>query len=150
MEDCCTSAGTRRRRCACRRSSGFSRRPAGVSGGLEPVAASWRLDVFQRYAPVLAPATFASPARPTCGVTDTISSTERVRLKPKRAAPYMNEAFAAILGGFTVVATALSLLRSKVWWIRIWDFPRVQIATLGIVALALWVGTGPWRDGANT
>lgn len=61
----------------------------------------------------------------------------------------MSEAIAAILGGVTVVTTALSLSRSKVWWIRIWDFPRVQVATLGIIGLALWIATGPWRDGAS-
>ena len=60
----------------------------------------------------------------------------------------MSESIAAVLGGFAIVTTALSLLRSKVWWIRIWDFPRVQIATLGIAGLALWIATGPWRDGA--
>lgn len=45
------------------------------------------------------------------------------------------------LGAVAVVATALSRVRARVWWVRIWDFPRVQVAalaaaTLGTVALA--------------
>jgi endonuclease/exonuclease/phosphatase (EEP) superfamily protein YafD len=59
----------------------------------------------------------------------------------------VTETIALILGGLAVVATGLSLLRTKVWWVRIWDFPRVQVATLGIIALTLWISTGPWRDG---
>lgn len=38
-----------------------------------------------------------------------------------------------------VVATALPLLRSDAWWIRIFDFPRVQIAALIALALAGYV-----------
>src|SRR5688500_19714954 len=60
----------------------------------------------------------------------------------------MTDAIALLLGGAAVVMTGLSLLRAKVWWIRIWDFPRVQVATLGTAALAMWVVAGPWRDGA--
>ena len=58
----------------------------------------------------------------------------------------MSETLALILGGVAIVATGLSLLRSKVWWIRIWDFPRVQVGTVGIVGLILWMTTGAWRD----
>ncbi|HEX6050528.1 MAG TPA: endonuclease/exonuclease/phosphatase family protein [Gemmatimonadaceae bacterium] len=61
----------------------------------------------------------------------------------------MSETIALVLGGFAVVVTGLSLIRSKAWWIRIWDFPRVQVATVGIGALALWVAAGRWRDGWN-
>jgi endonuclease/exonuclease/phosphatase (EEP) superfamily protein YafD len=60
---------------------------------------------------------------------------------------HVSETIGLVLGGFAVVATGLSLLRSKAWWIRIWDFPRVQVATIGTVALALWVATAPWREG---
>lgn len=59
----------------------------------------------------------------------------------------MSETIALILGGFAVVVTGLSLLRSKAWWIRVWDFPRVQVAMIGIASLALWISTGRWRDG---
>ena len=30
-------------------------------------------------------------------------------------------------------ARALSLTRGKSWWVRVWDFPRLQIAVLGLV-----------------
>lgn len=40
------------------------------------------------------------------------------------------------LGGFVFLVTGLGLLHSKVWWIRIWDFPRSQLAVAGIIALA--------------
>ena len=61
----------------------------------------------------------------------------------------MTEAIAITLGAFAIVTTGLSLLHSKVWWIRIWDFPRVQVGTIGVAALALWIATGPWREGLS-
>lgn len=51
------------------------------------------------------------------------------------------------LGGFVILVTGLGLLHSKVWWIRIWDFPRFQIAVAGIVALA---GAAAPGDDART
>ena len=43
-------------------------------------------------------------------------------------------------GAFVIAVTLLSLLRSKAWWIRVWDFPRVQLAVLGVIALVTgWV-----------
>jgi endonuclease/exonuclease/phosphatase (EEP) superfamily protein YafD len=62
----------------------------------------------------------------------------------------MLDVVALVLGGVAVIATGLSLLRARAWWIRIWDFPRLQVALLGIVALALaaidgsldWPATG--------
>ena len=44
---------------------------------------------------------------------------------------------ALIAGAFVISVTMLSLLRSKAWWIRVWDFPRVQLAVLGLVSLVL-------------
>lgn len=44
---------------------------------------------------------------------------------------------AMILGGFVITVTILPLFRSKAWWVRIWDFPRFQLAFLGTVAVAL-------------
>ena len=41
-----------------------------------------------------------------------------------------------ILGVVVVLATLLPLLRKEAWWIRIFDFPRIQIAALGVVVLA--------------
>jgi endonuclease/exonuclease/phosphatase (EEP) superfamily protein YafD len=40
------------------------------------------------------------------------------------------------LGSIAVLATIAALVRADVWWIRWFDFPRVQIAVLGAVALA--------------
>jgi endonuclease/exonuclease/phosphatase (EEP) superfamily protein YafD len=56
-----------------------------------------------------------------------------------------------ILGGFVIVVTVLPFFRWKAWWVRIWDFPRFQLAILGSVALAGGVvangddrSPGPW------
>jgi endonuclease/exonuclease/phosphatase (EEP) superfamily protein YafD len=48
-------------------------------------------------------------------------------------------AAAAALGVFTIVTTALPVVfpRAKAWWIRIFDFPRLQLAVIGAVALGL-------------
>ena len=48
------------------------------------------------------------------------------------------------LGVLLLVATGLPLLRKEAWWIRVFDFPRLQIAALIGVALAglLWVNQG--------
>src|SRR5687768_3030357 len=40
-----------------------------------------------------------------------------------------------ILGGFVIAVTILPFLPWKVWWVRIWDFPRFQLAVVGAVAL---------------
>ena len=45
-----------------------------------------------------------------------------------------------LLGGAGLVATLLPLLRKTAWWVRIFDFPRLQIVaglTLGLALLAL-------------
>jgi endonuclease/exonuclease/phosphatase (EEP) superfamily protein YafD len=41
-----------------------------------------------------------------------------------------------------VLATVLPFVRRGYWWVRIWDFPRVQIATIGLLDLALLVLIG--------
>ena len=49
-------------------------------------------------------------------------------------------------GCIVIVATLLPLLRSEIWWIRIFDFPRVQIAMIGastlLAYLYLRIGSG--------
>ena len=58
----------------------------------------------------------------------------------------MLDILALVLGGTAVIATGLSLLRARAWWIRIWDFPRVQVALMGAVALALGAFDGSLLD----
>jgi endonuclease/exonuclease/phosphatase (EEP) superfamily protein YafD len=41
-----------------------------------------------------------------------------------------------LAGSFVIAVTALSLVRAKAWWIRVWDFPRLQLAVLGTAAFA--------------
>lgn len=46
-----------------------------------------------------------------------------------------------VLGMLVVVVTILPVLRARAWWVRIWEFPRLQIGVLGLVALiALLLG----------
>lgn len=40
-----------------------------------------------------------------------------------------------LVAGLCILVTLLSLSRIRAWWARIWDFPRQQIAVLGLVAL---------------
>jgi endonuclease/exonuclease/phosphatase (EEP) superfamily protein YafD len=47
-----------------------------------------------------------------------------------------------VFAGLLVLVSALSIIESDEWWIRIWDFPRVQI----LVALVLGAGLALWRD----
>ncbi|HVE89894.1 MAG TPA: endonuclease/exonuclease/phosphatase family protein, partial [Burkholderiaceae bacterium] len=55
----------------------------------------------------------------------------------------MLSALALVIGGIAIVATLLSVSRSKVWWVRVWDFPRLQLCVLAFGALVLWMfGTG--------
>jgi endonuclease/exonuclease/phosphatase (EEP) superfamily protein YafD len=54
-----------------------------------------------------------------------------------------------MLGGFVIAVTLLPLIPSKAWWVRIWDFPRFQLANVGAVAFvaAIVAGGGsrsPW------
>jgi len=51
---------------------------------------------------------------------------------------YLIRALAELL----ILVTALSIIESNEWWIRIWDFPRVQI----LVALLLAGGATLWLD----
>lgn len=48
------------------------------------------------------------------------------------------------LGGVAIVPTLLALSRSKAWWIRIWDFPRLQLCVLAFAALVLWMFGTHW------
>ena len=57
----------------------------------------------------------------------------------------MRSAIAVALAVLVVLGTALPLLRVRAWWIRAWDFPRVQVAV--VAAAALLVGADTWLDG---
>ena len=48
--------------------------------------------------------------------------------------------FMIILGVVAIVTTALPLSRHPAWWIRVLDFPRLQIFIIGFIAL-LWYWT---------
>jgi endonuclease/exonuclease/phosphatase (EEP) superfamily protein YafD len=50
----------------------------------------------------------------------------------------------AVLAGIVVLLTLLPFLRYKAWWIRVWEFPRLQITVLGVVAMLLLVAAPPW------
>lgn len=41
-----------------------------------------------------------------------------------------------ILAGLLAATTLLPLWRHEAWWVRIWDFPRLQLASLGLALLA--------------
>ncbi len=48
------------------------------------------------------------------------------------------------LGSLAVVlATALSMLPYPIWWMRIWDFPRIQILVFGLIMLGCVVLARP-------
>lgn len=50
------------------------------------------------------------------------------------------EAVLVVLGGLLVLATALPALRRQSWWVRVFDFPRLQIA-IGLLVVGLLHGT---------
>ncbi len=55
----------------------------------------------------------------------------------------------ATLGTLVVLQTALSFVRSRAWWVRVFDFPRPQIALCSFVLLVLFgFATGGIRHAA--
>lgn len=56
-------------------------------------------------------------------------------------------AVALVLGSVSILATLLAFVRHKAWWIRIWDFPRLQVTLVGLVALAFWALDRSWTSG---
>lgn len=51
-------------------------------------------------------------------------------------------AAAVLVGTSMIVATALPLLRKGAWWIRAFDFPRLQITIISAVTLAVLLAAG--------
>jgi endonuclease/exonuclease/phosphatase (EEP) superfamily protein YafD len=47
------------------------------------------------------------------------------------------------IGGFAIVATALPFIKTDQWWIRVFDFPRLQVLTVGSVAAAFFLISRP-------
>jgi endonuclease/exonuclease/phosphatase (EEP) superfamily protein YafD len=45
---------------------------------------------------------------------------------------------AYLLGTLVITTTLLPIWRTTRWWVRVWDFPRFQIAVLGIVLVAVF------------
>ncbi|MDQ8204732.1 endonuclease/exonuclease/phosphatase family protein [Pelagicoccus sp. SDUM812003] len=64
---------------------------------------------------------------------------------------YFCRLIAGLLSLVLVIATVIPLIRSDSWWIRILDFPRIQIAVLmgltlaGYVALRFFGSMHPWE-----
>jgi endonuclease/exonuclease/phosphatase (EEP) superfamily protein YafD len=48
-------------------------------------------------------------------------------------------ALCVVLASTVVVLTCLPFVRSGYWWIRVWDFPRLQIALLSVVVIATFL-----------
>ena len=53
---------------------------------------------------------------------------------------------AALLAVVVILLTALPLLREDAWWIRIFDFPRLQVTAITLACMAAYVALGGWRD----
>lgn len=47
-----------------------------------------------------------------------------------------------LVGSLVVLGTVLPIWKSTRWWVRLWDFPRFQIAAVGTVVCVLIWGTG--------
>ena len=48
-------------------------------------------------------------------------------------------ALTVLLGAAMIVATAVPLVRKKDWWIRIFDFPRLQILVIAAATLFVFL-----------
>jgi endonuclease/exonuclease/phosphatase (EEP) superfamily protein YafD len=47
------------------------------------------------------------------------------------------EAALVTIGSLMIAATAIPLVRADAWWVRIFDFPRLQITVISVLAFAL-------------
>lgn len=59
------------------------------------------------------------------------------------------EASLLALSVFFIFATGLPFVRSDEWWIRMFDFPRAQIALGGLCTAGLRLGVGDLSSGAE-
>ncbi len=53
---------------------------------------------------------------------------------------------AGLVALFAIIWTLLPLLRHDVWWIRVFDFPRVQVTVLSVLVLAFYISLAGWRE----
>ncbi len=53
------------------------------------------------------------------------------------------------LAALTIVWTILPLLRHEAWWIRAFDFPRVQVLTVTAIVLLAFVSLVGWHSWSN-
>lgn len=52
-----------------------------------------------------------------------------------------------VLGIIGVVGTAVPIIRNQAWWIRIFDFPRLQLVGVCLLAVALYGLLSFWETG---
>lgn len=43
---------------------------------------------------------------------------------------------------FVTVVSFVNLIRLDYWWIRVWDFPHLQVAMLALIGLLAWLVLG--------
>ena len=54
--------------------------------------------------------------------------------------------FARVAVGLLTLVTLVPLLKTGAWYVRLWDFPRVQLLMLALLPTAA-IGLSAWRDG---
>lgn len=53
-----------------------------------------------------------------------------------------SQLFLTCYSSFVIAASFAHLIRLDYWWIRIWDFPHLQVAVLTLIGLAAWLVLG--------
>lgn len=53
---------------------------------------------------------------------------------------------AALIAGFAILSTVVPLLRHDAWWIRWFEFPRIQLATMTVVVLLAYAMFHGWSE----
>ena len=53
---------------------------------------------------------------------------------------------AGLVAIFAIIWTLLPLLRHDVWWVRAFDFPRVQLTILSVLVLVFYISLAGWRE----
>lgn len=50
--------------------------------------------------------------------------------------------FLTYYSAFVILISFIHLVRLEYWWIRMWDFPHLQISVLTVIGLAAWLALG--------